>query len=122
MLLAGVIPPAPFFRTHDFGRAVKSRYPGDILAPPPTQHFPAGLASSVDPAGPAAGVGEGTVSPVGIVEVRGFEPLASSVRGKRSAGLSYTPRWARNGRGPGAKTVPTVDSTIPPNLSTNSRS
>ena len=25
------------------------------------------------------------------VEVRGFEPLASSVRGKRSAGLSYTP-------------------------------
>lgn len=26
------------------------------------------------------------------VEVRGFEPLASSVRGKRSAGLSYTPR------------------------------
>jgi hypothetical protein len=26
------------------------------------------------------------------VEVRGFEPLASSVRGRRSAGLSYTPR------------------------------
>ena len=26
-----------------------------------------------------------------LVEVRGFEPLASSVRGKRSAGLSYTP-------------------------------
>ena len=26
-----------------------------------------------------------------VVEVRGFEPLASSVRGKRSAGLSYTP-------------------------------
>jgi hypothetical protein len=26
-----------------------------------------------------------------MVEVRGFEPLASSVRGKRSAGLSYTP-------------------------------
>src|SRR3972149_10010753 len=26
------------------------------------------------------------------VEVRGFEPLTSSVRGKRSAGLSYTPR------------------------------
>ena len=25
------------------------------------------------------------------MEVRGFEPLASSVRGKRSAGLSYTP-------------------------------
>ena len=25
------------------------------------------------------------------VEVRGFEPLASSVRGRRSAGLSYTP-------------------------------
>ena len=28
---------------------------------------------------------------LGSVEVRGFEPLASSVRGKRSAGLSYTP-------------------------------
>ena len=28
----------------------------------------------------------------GGVEVRGFEPLASSVRGRRSAGLSYTPR------------------------------
>jgi hypothetical protein len=27
----------------------------------------------------------------GGVEVRGFEPLASSVRGRRSAGLSYTP-------------------------------
>ncbi len=27
-----------------------------------------------------------------LVEVRGFEPLASSVRGKRSAGLSYTPK------------------------------
>ncbi len=26
------------------------------------------------------------------VEVTGFEPVASSVRGKRSAGLSYTPR------------------------------
>src|SRR5450759_4774097 len=26
------------------------------------------------------------------VEVRGFEPLASSVRGKRSTGLSHTPR------------------------------
>jgi hypothetical protein len=26
-----------------------------------------------------------------VVEVRGFEPLASSVRGRRSAGLSYTP-------------------------------
>jgi len=25
------------------------------------------------------------------VEVRGFEPLTSSVRGRRSAGLSYTP-------------------------------
>ena len=30
-----------------------------------------------------------------MVEVRGFEPLASSVRGKRSAGLSYTPRERR---------------------------
>src|SRR3990172_3715317 len=30
------------------------------------------------------------------VEVRGFEPLASSVRGKRSAGLSYTPKAARS--------------------------
>lgn len=28
-----------------------------------------------------------------MVEVRGFEPLASSVRGKRSTGLSYTPEW-----------------------------
>jgi hypothetical protein len=28
------------------------------------------------------------------VEVRGFEPLASSVRGKRSTGLSHTPRFA----------------------------
>lgn len=27
-----------------------------------------------------------------MVEVRGFEPLTSSVRGKRSAGLSYTPK------------------------------
>src|SRR6266702_7545837 len=27
------------------------------------------------------------------VEVRGFETLASSVRGRRSAGQSYTPRW-----------------------------
>ncbi len=26
-----------------------------------------------------------------LVEVTGFEPVASSVRGKRSAGLSYTP-------------------------------
>ena len=33
-----------------------------------------------------------------VVEVRGFEPLASSVRGKRSAGLSYTPNWGGNGR------------------------
>jgi hypothetical protein len=32
------------------------------------------------------------------VEVRGFEPLASSVRGKRSAGLSYTPRMGGNAR------------------------
>ena len=31
------------------------------------------------------------------VEVRGFEPLASSVRGRRSAGLSYTPRWRWDG-------------------------
>ena len=39
-----------------------------------------------------------------VVEVRGFEPLASSVRGKRSAGLSYTPEstdctaWGRRNR------------------------
>ena len=31
------------------------------------------------------------VRPCVTVEVRGFEPLTSSVRGKRSAGLSYTP-------------------------------
>ena len=39
------------------------------------------------------------------MEVRGFEPLASSVRGKRSAGLSYTP-------GPGAMVddAPTISS------------
>ncbi len=30
--------------------------------------------------------------PEAWVEVRGFEPLTSSVRGKRSAGLSYTPK------------------------------
>lgn len=30
--------------------------------------------------------------PEDLVEVRGLEPLASSVRGKRSTGLSYTPR------------------------------
>ena len=30
-----------------------------------------------------------------LVEVRGFEPLASAVRGQRSTGLSYTPRkWS----------------------------
>lgn len=29
---------------------------------------------------------------VSVVEVMGFEPTASSVRGKRSSGLSYTPR------------------------------
>ncbi len=33
-----------------------------------------------------------------MVEVRGFEPLASSVRGKRSAGLSYTPGRSTNSR------------------------
>ena len=28
-----------------------------------------------------------------MVEVIGFEPTTSSVRGKRSSGLSYTPKW-----------------------------
>jgi hypothetical protein len=31
--------------------------------------------------------------------VRGFEPLASAVRGQRSTGLSYTPRTARVTKG-----------------------
>jgi hypothetical protein len=42
----------------------------------------AGLAEGVCQAGDQGRCG---------VEVRGFEPLASSVRGRRSAGLSYTP-------------------------------
>src|SRR5450759_4400988 len=36
------------------------------------------------------------------VEVRGFEPLASSVRGKRSTGLSHTPRRTKLPRSPRA--------------------
>ena len=41
-----------------------------------------------------------------LVEVRGFEPLASSVRGKRSAGLSYTPNWATHVTPPGSAAKP----------------
>ena len=38
-----------------------------------------------------------------MVEVRGFEPLTSSVRGKRSAGLSYTPNWGTHVTPPGSR-------------------
>jgi len=41
---------------------VKSRYPGDTLAPVPARHFPRGLGRGVDPVWFASGVGEGSVS------------------------------------------------------------
>ncbi len=41
-----------------------------------------------------------------MVEVRGFEPLTSSVRGKRSAGLSYTPRWGQHVTPPASRAKP----------------
>jgi hypothetical protein len=41
-----------------------------------------------------------------VVEVRGFEPLASSVRGRRSAGLSYTPGAVGSVPGPAGSYSP----------------